>query len=220
MESSIQNNTPITLWQAAKWVMLYLVLLMAVEMIGILLQPDTHNLWLSLALQAAGNALFFVLLFRRTRLSIRPLYGATLPAIGLAILGCLFCVVINALAVSPILSLFSQESEAQYIQSMNAYVENPVAGVLLICLIAPVSEELLLRGFVLGGLSKRYGALPALFLSAALFSLMHLNLLQALSVLSVGLVLGHLYIHTGSLLACTLMHVLYNGIAYLSLLLV
>ena len=40
--------------------------------------------------------------------------------------------------------------------------------------IAPILEEVLMRGFLLDGLSTNYGKIVALLISAALFSILHL----------------------------------------------
>lgn len=56
--------------------------------------------------------------------------------------------------------------------------------------VAPVIEELVYRGFVLGALRK-YGKVLAIVVSALLFGMMHGNIPQAIFAFSVGLVLGY-----------------------------
>lgn len=58
------------------------------------------------------------------------------------------------------------------------------------------------------------GIILALLVSAILFALLHFNMIQTLSALICGLVLGILYIFTGSLFICILAHALYNAISY------
>lgn len=85
--------------------------------------------------------------------------------------------------------------------------------------LAPVIEEILFRGYLLGGL-RRYGDRFAVISSAALFALMHGNLSQFLSALCIGLLLGYTRVQYGSLLLCILAHAGNNllalGMSYLS----
>ena len=87
-----------------------------------------------------------------------------------------------------------------------------------VCLIAPVMEETLTRGLLLGGLREAYGLPLALCLSVGVFALLHFDLTQTLSAAVCGLVLGALYLHSGSLLCCILAHAAYNFVSYLALL--
>ncbi len=43
------------------------------------------------------------------------------------------------------------------------------------CIPAPVIEEVLMRGFLLEGLSVNYGKMMALIISSMLFALLHFN---------------------------------------------
>lgn len=72
-------------------------------------------------------------------------------------------------------------------------------------ILAPVIEEILFRGYLLGGL-RRYGDRFAVIVSAVLFALMHGNLSQFLSALCIGLVLGCARVRYGSLLLCMTAH--------------
>ena len=83
-------------------------------------------------------------------------------------------------------------------------------------LLAPFMEELLMRGFLLGGLSVSYGSVTALLISSAAFALLHFNMVQTLSALICGVVLGLLYMGTGSVLCCVAAHAGYNMISYLT----
>ncbi len=170
-------------------------------------------------MQAVFQGLFIWLLIKRRGVRF-DLFAQSTPAVlGLAVAGAFFCVVVVSFGVEPVLNRFFKESAAVYEETMRPYAENPVAGFVLICVLGPLVEELLARGFVLGGLVPRYGALKALLFSTLLFAAMHMNLAQGLAALVPAFVLGHLYLHTGSLFACVLMHVLYNAAAFVQLML-
>lgn len=105
-------------------------------------------------------------------------------------------------------------SEERYQETLQHLREAPVLGFLQVCILAPVMEEILMRGFLLGGLSVNYGKVAALFISSAFFALLHFNMVQTLSALICGIVLGLLYIQTDSLVCCIAAHAGYNMISY------
>ncbi|MCH5285800.1 MAG: CPBP family intramembrane metalloprotease [Christensenellaceae bacterium] len=80
-------------------------------------------------------------------------------------------------------------------------------------------EEILMRGYLLQGLSVRYGHLIALLVSSLLFALLHFNMVQMLSAFVCGIALGLLYLRTGSLFCCILTHAGYNLISYVTMIL-
>ncbi len=86
---------------------------------------------------------------------------------------------------------------------------------LVVC--APVLEELLCRGLILGSLRKRYGVAVAWFLSSLFFGLMHLQPLQVVNAFIIGLILGYVYIETRSIWSVIILHALNNALAYIML---
>lgn len=82
---------------------------------------------------------------------------------------------------------------------------------------APVLEELICRGVVLGSLRARYGTIPAWLLSSLFFGVLHIQPLLVVNAFVIGLVLGFIYIATESLWAAIILHALNNAIAYLLL---
>jgi uncharacterized protein len=89
-------------------------------------------------------------------------------------------------------------------------------GILRVVVIAPVVEELIFRGVIMAGFMKNYKAGYAIFFSALLFALFHLNPWQFPATFMLGLVLGWLRIRTGSILACITGHAIHNGLVFLS----
>lgn len=75
---------------------------------------------------------------------------------------------------------------------------------------APLTEEPLLRGLILGGFTLRYGARKAILFSALLFAFMHLNIWQFPGAFLLGLFAGWLTLRTGSLWPAVLAHFLNN----------
>lgn len=75
---------------------------------------------------------------------------------------------------------------------------------------APVLEELICRGVLLSGLRRRHSVVRALWLSAVLFAIIHLNPWQAAGALPLGLAWGWLVLRTGSIVPGVLSHAMVN----------
>lgn len=91
-------------------------------------------------------------------------------------------------------------------------------GLLTVCLIGPVCEELLFRGGVQTDISQHHsnqGWMVPILLSSLLFSIAHLNPAQMPIALILGLLLGFAYWWTGSLFASICIHVFNNSFASL-----
>lgn len=76
-------------------------------------------------------------------------------------------------------------------------------------ILAPLVEEVLFRGAVLGCLRK-YGDWFAIIMSALMFGLYHGNVGQFVFASLIGVILGYLRVRTGSLLPGILLHLLNN----------
>jgi uncharacterized protein len=88
--------------------------------------------------------------------------------------------------------------------------DDDLATTLLGCAIAPVVEEMLFRGVILRGFLQRYPRSHAIWGSAALFGLAHLNIYQFVAGLTLGAVSGWLYERSRSLVPCIALHAAYN----------
>ncbi len=95
-----------------------------------------------------------------------------------------------------------------------------VAGgaVLLVLVGAPLGEELFFRGLLVSLLRERLKAKWAVTLAALLFALLHFYTLQFLPVLVSGILLGLLFIRSGSILVPITAHFTVNALALLALL--
>lgn len=118
--------------------------------------------------------------------------------------------------LDPLFEKFFPQSEENYQRSLKSLGSSPVAGFLQACVLAPFIEEILMRGFLLDGLSKSFGEAIALLVSAFLFALLHFNMVQTLSAFICGIILGLLYLYTGSLFCCISAHAGYNTISYIT----
>lgn len=159
---------------------------------------------------------YIFLLVKKNNFALRPF--STLSGQGILLaLGCavLFYFVLD-LFFDPLLAKLFPSSEENYQETLSQLSETPMITLLQICILAPILEEILMRGFLLGGLSLRYGKTTGLFLSSILFALLHFNMVQTLSAFVCGFVLGLLYLNTNSLFCCILAHTGYNLLAYIT----
>jgi membrane protease YdiL (CAAX protease family) len=88
------------------------------------------------------------------------------------------------------------------------------ASLATIVVIAPVVEEMLFRGVILGGFADRYRPATAVLTTALVFGIVHLNPYQFVSALILGVVLGWVFLKTRSLWPCIFAHALFNGHAF------
>jgi hypothetical protein len=92
-----------------------------------------------------------------------------------------------------------------------------VASALLICVMAPVAEEFLFRGFMFPALRRWRGTWPAAIIVGSLFGLIHVagSPLEFIPLLMFfGIALCLLYARTKSLYPCIALHALNNSVAF------
>lgn len=90
---------------------------------------------------------------------------------------------------------------------------NSPFGIFALVVLAPVFEESLFRGVMLRGFLKNYSIAKSLIITSLLFGLLHFNSVQSITAAILGLALGWVFIKTGSLWVCILLHALNNGIS-------
>ena len=120
-------------------------------------------------------------------------------------------------AISYIISGFNLEQYfPDYQVLMQGFTGAPVIlQVITVGIVAPVAEEFLMRGVVLNRLLGYVRVLPALLIQAALFGILHMNLLQGVYAGVLGLLLGYVYIKYGSLLMTIVFHITLNTLSVL-----
>lgn len=90
----------------------------------------------------------------------------------------------------------------------------------LTCVVAPMCEEFLFRGFIFTALRNWRGTLPAAVITGLLFGGVHVGSAPALDLVplaALGFGLCLLYRYTGSLYACMIAHALNNCVAFAGL---
>lgn len=87
-------------------------------------------------------------------------------------------------------------------------------GILALALVAPVVEELVFRGCMLGSLLRSgVRVWPSILFVSVLFGAVHVNPAQVCYALCFGVILSMLYYRAGSLWPCIFLHVVNNASA-------
>lgn len=86
----------------------------------------------------------------------------------------------------------------------------------LVGIVVPIGEEIFFRGLTYGALRRRLGRHLAVLASAAFFAAAHLQIVEFLPILILGLILAYLYEFTGSLVPGMIAHAV-NNLAALAL---
>lgn len=137
---------------------------------------------------------------------------ATVSVIMLSVLA-MTATIIPSLHLQHLLNgLFDTESSSQLLEGI---MENPWSFV-SICLLAPLTEELVFRGAILTALRKsRCRPWFAIIMSALFFGIIHINPSQIPHSFLMGLLLGWIYVRTCSLIPCILAHMANNTVVYM-----
>ncbi|GMI88470.1 hypothetical protein like AT2G20725 [Hibiscus trionum] len=90
-----------------------------------------------------------------------------------------------------------------------------VACIVVYCIITPILEEVVYRGFMLASLASTMDWKQALVISAAIFSAAHFSGENFLQLFVIGCILGCSYCGTGNLCSSIVIHSLYNAFTLL-----
>lgn len=142
---------------------------------------------------------------RSTRLFI--LLGAA-SCIGVGMISntiySLYAIVLNWLKITIPTPDFTFPTQTVYLILFLMYV----------CLVGPILEEIIFRGFILKSM-QRYGNLTAIIVSAILFSMFHLNLVQFVNPVLMGIILAFIAIKSNSIVPSIIVHIFNNTITFM-----
>jgi hypothetical protein len=137
------------------------------------------------------------------------------PAIGLVALGYVFFISFSAAWVA-LLGIHAKDELPKELGVDTSNVALAATAV-LVCVIAPVAEEFIFRGYIFPALRNWKGLWPAVILDGLIFGGIHagsapVGYLVPLALF--GSVLCLVYVKTGSLYPCMVLHALNNSIAF------
>ena len=105
--------------------------------------------------------------------------------------------------------------DPEIMETLAQMMTNPV-GLLSVCLIGPLAEEVILRGAVERRLlQKHWNPWFAIVISALLFAIIHFNFAQGFTATVIGIFMGWVYYRTRSIWPTVLIHVVNNTAATL-----
>ncbi|WP_432649567.1 CPBP family intramembrane glutamic endopeptidase [Huintestinicola sp.] len=138
--------------------------------------------------------------------------GRVFAFFGMVMLFYSVSVILQQVVISGCFSAGFSPIKEEYLSEEELSVPYLVWDIIMTAILAPIGEELMFRGVILRRLStvsQRF----AIFASAAIFGLMHGNLLQMILGFCVGLVFGYAAVKTGSLLLPIAGHIFINFFA-------
>ncbi len=120
--------------------------------------------------------------------------------------GC-FALALNNLLAAIQITKYS----ASYTQVEETFYTGRMAlEILALAIVIPTAEELLYRGIVYGRARKWLGVRPAMAVSAVIFGLVHMNLVQFVYASAFGLLLAYFAEQTGNILGAAAAHMAAN----------
>ena len=130
-----------------------------------------------------------------------------LPVAAVVALGTLY--VADSLQIAA-QHLFPNAKNTQCQAVQQDYSHFIVLALIVVCVMAPLAEETIFRGFVFGWLNKVLPVGFAIVISGAIFGAAHLVLLLFIPLWAVGIVLALMYRGSNSLWPGALVHALFN----------
>ena len=215
------NNYQISIENALLWTFEYFCILLLTEVLNHVIWRKWFGIispWINLLTLVVFSKMFFIKLKGSIGSNIKISFVLNYKDLFISIFVAMLLYFILDKGLDPILEKVFPASEVAYQETINMLKKAPISSFIHICLIAPIIEETLMRGYILGGLQGRYGLFISLLVSSVLFALLHFNMVQTLSAFVSGLILGILYIKTGSIFCSILAHSLYNIISYIAML--
>ncbi len=151
------------------------------------------------------------------KLDFKPMFtrngytGGTVAKLAILSLGLQTAASFIATFIDTILGFFGLEGATADLSATTSLSANLIMY-FYACLLGPVLEELLYRGVILQSMRK-YNERFAIFLSAAVFGLMHQNYQQAILGFLVGIPLAIVTIKSGSIVPAIFTHIILNTLA-------
>ena len=195
------------------FIVIVLILIISVVMNMVLDSSVARSPYSLSAVNAIAITLVIYMAYKRTGrafFKLFPLKALSGPLLFVLAVACISMTVIFS-EVDNIFRYFFPIPESIYRLFADIYLaDDLVSSIVLLGIVAPLTEEFLFRGVILNGFLKNYSVQKAVIVSALLFGLIHLNPWQFLSGFAGGIYLGWLYYRTENLLTCIFVHSFYN----------
>jgi uncharacterized protein len=147
-------------------------------------------------------------------------FGLRRPAVGWrSAVGLILLLLVAFIVLSELWSAAAHPSEEKVLETLgsNEGTALLIASAALTCVVAPICEEFLFRGYIFTSLRNWRGTLPAAIITGLLFGGVHFGSAPALDLVplaALGFGLCVLYRYSGSLYPCMIAHSLNNCLAF------
>ena len=148
-------------------------------------------------------------LFGKPRLSAKWIAAGVLGALGIQAISMFLQIIIISMT-----GFTGMSEEAASLVSMSDDVFLNILTLLYVVIIAPVTEEFIIRGVVMNSLAP-VNRKFALIASALLFGIMHGNFNQMFNGFLLGLIFGYIALKSGSIVPAIIAHMISNANAML-----
>ncbi len=195
------------------------------EVVSELISGDADSLAGDVARRTAARAtaigyfvgmslmVFMTLIYRQMRGSHGNLIKLSIKGLEPVRLLTLMVVVLAAsVVIEPIVNLLPGEVDYNFLGRGGWALLSTV-------IFAPLFEEVIFRGVILGSVRSRSGVIAAWLISSLCFGLAHGVPSQIVATFVIGLILGYAYLRSGSLLTSMALHAMNNALAMLMIML-
>jgi membrane protease YdiL (CAAX protease family) len=147
-------------------------------------------------------------------------FGLRRPGVGWrSAVGLILLLLVAFIVLSELWSAAAHPSEEKVLETLgsNEGTALLIASAALTCVVAPICEEFLFRGYIFTSLRNWRGTLPAAIVTGLLFGGVHFGSAPALDLVplaALGFGLCVLYRYSGSLYPCMIAHSLNNCLAF------
>jgi membrane protease YdiL (CAAX protease family) len=147
-------------------------------------------------------------------------FGLRRPGVGWrSAVGLILLLLVAFIVLSELWSAAAHPSEEKVLETLgsNEGTALLVASAALTCVVAPICEEFLFRGYIFTSLRNWRGTLPAAIITGLVFGGVHFGSAPALDLVplaALGFGLCVLYRYSGSLYPCMIAHSLNNCLAF------
>lgn len=186
------------------------------------ISSDAHNFLLGYLPCIIGDGIAIIIAMKTTRIRFKEdIFSRNKASKMFILLGTLSCIGVGMIS-NIIYTIYSTILKGQGITIPEPDFSFPMQNGYLIlfliytCFLGPILEEVIFRGFILKSMQK-YGNLTAIIVSSILFSMFHLNLVQFVNPVLMGIVLGFIAIKSKSIVPSMIAHIFNNSTAFLAL---
>jgi membrane protease YdiL (CAAX protease family) len=114
-----------------------------------------------------------------------------------------------SVVIEPLIELFP----AQWYDLVDSQLASGGWAMFTAIVMAPLCEEMLFRGIIQGGITRRRGSWAGVLIASAIFGLIHGIPQQIVAGFVLGIVMGLIYDRTGSLLSVIVLHGVNNALS-------